>query len=82
MIKATATGPDGRTLMIIGLSFRNLEHFRDKPGDTFIKIDGKEMGLPLDVIIFSGETEAHCTEAISDMIGPKTKVHTSPRLKS
>lgn len=81
MIKATATGPDGRTLMMIGLSFLNLEHFRNQPGDTFIKIDGKEMGLPLDVIIFSGETEAHCVEAISDMIGPDTKVHTDPRLK-
>jgi len=82
MIKATATGPDGRTIMVIGLSFRNLEHFRDKPGDTFIKIDGKEMELPLDVLIFSGETEAHCVEYIKDAVGPDTKVHTSQRLKS
>jgi len=82
MIKAVATGPDGRTLMVIGLSFRNLEHFRDKPCDTFIKIDGQEMGLPLDVIIFSGQTEAHCAEAIGDMIGPDTKVHISPKLRS
>jgi len=68
--------------MVIGLSFRNLEHFRDKPGDTFIKIDGKEMGLPLDVVIFSGETDAHCVDAISDMIGPDTRVHVSPRMRS
>lgn len=48
MMKATATGPDGRTIMVIGLSFANLDKFKALPGDTFIKIDGKEMGLPLD----------------------------------
>jgi len=82
MIKAVATGPDGRTIMMIGLSFRNLEKFRDQPGETYIRVDGKEMGLPLDVLIFSGETEAHCAEYISGAIGPDTKVHTDPRLKS
>ena len=82
MMKAIATGPDGRTVMVIGLSFRNLEQFKAKPGDTFIKIDGKEMGLSLDVLIFSGETEAHCADAMIDAIGPNTKVHIDPKLKS
>jgi hypothetical protein len=82
MIKATATGPDGRTILIIGLSFGNLDRFRAQPGDTYIRIDGHDVGgLPIDVTIFSGETEAHCAEVIKAMIGPQTKVTVSDRLK-
>ena len=80
MIKATTAGPDGRTLLVIGLSFGNLDKFRAAPGDTFIRIDGREIGLPIDVMIFSGETEAHCAELVP--IGPGTKVNVSGRLKS
>jgi hypothetical protein len=73
MIKATGIGPDGRPLLILGLSFGNLAKFRAEPGETFIKVDGKALGLPIDVMIFSGETE----EALAKMvpIGPDTKVH-------
>jgi hypothetical protein len=80
MIKATSTGPDGRTLLLIGLSFGNLDRFRAQPGDTFIKIDGSELGLPVDVVIFSGETEAHLTDLLP--VGPETKVNISDRSKS
>ena len=73
MIKALTTGEDGRPLVVIGLSFGNLDRFRAAPGDTFIKVDGKEMGLPVDIVIFSGETEAHCAASLP--IGPETKVH-------
>jgi hypothetical protein len=82
MIKATAKGSDGRTLLVLGLSFRNLEKFRAEPGDTFIKIDGKAMGLPIDVLLFSGETEAHMAETMRGSIGPDTIVHVDPKLKS
>ncbi len=81
MIKATATGPDGKTILVIGLSFGNLDKFRAAPGDTFIRIRGDEIGLPVDVMIFSGETEAHCAEVLAGGIGPGTKVHVSPRSK-
>lgn len=81
MIKATATAGD-RKIMVIGLSFGNLDKFRSEPGETFIRIDGKEMGLPIDVLIFSGETEAHCAESIRGHIGPETKVHIDPKLRS
>jgi hypothetical protein len=82
MIKAAATGADGRTILVVGLSFGNLDKFRAQPGDTFIRINGKEMGLPLDVMIFSGETEAHCAETLAGGIGPGTKVHVSQRSKN
>lgn len=82
MIKASYTGADGRKLLMVGLSFGNLDRFREQPGDTCIKISGDEMGLPMDVMIFSGETEAHCAEMLADGIGPSTQIHVSDRLKS
>jgi hypothetical protein len=82
MLKATMKGPDGRKVILIGLSFKNLDRFREQAGDTFIHIDGKEMGLPVDLMIFSGETEAHCVKTIEEGIGPNTKVTVSGRLKS
>lgn len=74
MIKASATGPDGRHLLIIGLSFGNLDRFRDQPRDTFIKIDGNELGLPVNVLIFSCETEERGAELMQEFINEKTKL--------
>jgi len=82
MIKASATLSDGRHLLVLGLSFRNLDRFRAEPGDTFIRIDGEQMGLPVDVLIFSGETEAHLQTHIEALITSSTKVHIDPKLKS
>lgn len=81
MMKATVK-LDGRTMLMLGLSFNNLDKLRAEPRDTFIKIDGKTMGLPIDVMIFSGETEAHLAELIKNSIGPDTIVHVDPKLKS
>jgi hypothetical protein len=81
MLKAKAT-LNGRTMLMLGLSFKNLDKFRAEAGDTYIKIDGKEMGLPIDVLLFSGETEAHLTQLVEKGIGPDTIVHTDPKLKS
>jgi len=81
MITASAKSPDGRDLLIIGLSFGNLDKFRAAPGDTHIAIDGRKLGLPIDVMIFSGETEAHCAETLAEFIGPDTRTTVSPRSK-
>lgn len=82
MIKASVKGQGGRDLLVVGLSFGNLDRFRDQPGDTYIKIDGRDMGISSDVVIFSGATEADCAETIKNFIGPATKVTTSGRLKN
>lgn len=73
MIKATVEGSDGRTLLLLGLSFGNLDKFRREPLETFIRINGKELDLPIDLLIFSGETEADMEKMMP--IGPNTKVH-------
>ncbi|MFZ1008846.1 MAG: hypothetical protein WAN65_18550 [Candidatus Sulfotelmatobacter sp.] len=78
MIKATAKGPDGRTMLLIGLSFGNLDKFRAEPGDTFIKINGREIDCPIDIVIFSGETEAKLAELvpIAEWLTVKTAYNT------
>lgn len=81
MIKAIVTEGD-RKLLMLGLSHRNLDKFRDGPLDSFIRIDGKEMGIPFDVLIFSGKTEADMQTMMGAVIGPETTVHIDPRLKS
>lgn len=75
-----ATGPDGNKLLVLGLSFGNLDKFREAPGDTYIRISGDEVGLPVDIMIISGRTEADLVGLIP--IGPDTKVITSNRLKN
>jgi predicted alpha/beta-fold hydrolase len=79
MIKATATLGD-RTFLMIGLSFGNLKKFLAEPGDTYIKIDGKAMNMPVDVLIFSGETEEAMQKTMRSAIGPHTKVHIDPKM--
>lgn len=82
MINASFKGKDGRSMLIVGLSFGNLDKFRTEPGDTYIKIDGRELGLSSDVVIFSGATEADCAETIKAFVGPDTKTTVSGRLKN
>jgi hypothetical protein len=40
------------------------------------------MGMPIDVLIFSGKTEADMQAMMAHTIGPDTKVHIDPKLKS
>jgi hypothetical protein len=82
MIKATGTGPDGKPTLFIGLSHGNLDKFREAPLDSYIKIDGKELGLPFNVFLFSGETEAAMADMVMQNLVPGAKVHISDRLKS
>lgn len=82
MIKATGKGPTGHDTLFVGLSFGNLDKFRAGPLDSHITISGKEMGLPFDVMIFSGRTEAEMAEMLSHGFGPNTKVHVSGRSKN
>jgi hypothetical protein len=82
MIKATGKGPNGRDTLFIGLSFGNLDKFRDGPLDSYIKISGAEMGIPFDVMLFSGRTEADMADLVSKGLMPDAKVVIDDRLKS
>lgn len=82
MIKATGKGPDGRDTLYVGLSFGNLDRFRAAPLDSYILIKGTEVGMPFDVMIFAGETEAAMADFMAQGIGPGTKVYISNRSKN
>jgi hypothetical protein len=84
MLSASVQGKDGRYLLVIGLSFANLEHLRTHPNDAFLKIDGTRINIPLDVMLFSGESEADLAAIIvkADGIGPDTKVTVTHKLKN
>jgi hypothetical protein len=82
MIKATGKGRTGKDTLFVGLSFGNLDKFRAGPLDSFIMIEGSEVGLPFDVMIFSGETEAQMADLMAQGFGPDTKVHVSQRSKN
>ena len=74
MIKAVARTQNGREVLMIGLSFGNLDKFKAEPGDSYIEIKGADVGLPVDVLIFSGETEQAMARSVASLIGPETKV--------
>ena len=80
MLKAITTMPNGRRTLMLGLSFRNLDKFRAQPLDTYIPIDGEALGLPIDVLIFSAETEGDLGRFVADRIGPDTKVYIDPKV--
>jgi hypothetical protein len=84
MLKAAVMGTNGRALLVLGLSYANLDHLRSGPGDSFLKVDGSRLGLDIDVMIFSGATEADMAGTIvkADGIGPDTTVIIDPKLKS
>lgn len=54
MIKARGTGPDGRTVLILGLSHGNLDRLR--AGEP-IQFDGAPYGYEGNIVIFSGKDE-------------------------
>lgn len=74
MVKAKGT-IGGKQVVILGLSFGNLDRFKAEPGDTFIRIRGEEIGIPHDILVISGETEKDIAEMLSAGFDEDTKVH-------
>ena len=70
----------GRNTLIIGLAFGNLSKLMANPLDSFIMIDGKEMGLSVDVIIFSGENEQQMAATFGPLINKETQIIIDPKL--
>lgn len=68
--------------ILIGLSHANLDKLRADGTKGYIRVAGADIASPIDIIITAAPTEAHLLEAMSDMIGPDTKVRIDERLKS
>lgn len=81
MITATATGPDGKRILMLGITRENIK--RLIAGQPIRVGAESHPGFPEDVMvaIFFGETERDITEALKGLIGPDTKVVAVPREK-
>jgi len=81
MMKIKATIGD-RELLVLGLSHANLDRLRAQGLTGKIVVDGKELGLPVDIWITAAENEAVMLRSFQDGIQAGTKVHIDKRLKS
>lgn len=73
MLKGLATyQSNGRRVFMLGLSRENLQRLVDQMGDTHILVRGAEVGLEVDVLIFSGETEESMAAQVAQS---DTKIH-------
>lgn len=81
MIKFTASGPSGRTLIGLGLSARNIE--RMKAG-KLIHLNLEELNLhwKADIMLLYGETEQEIATELKEFIGPDTIVHHNEKRKA
>ena len=80
MIKAKGE-LDGRPTYWIGLSFGNLDKFKQEPLDTYIMIRREESGLDHDIMIFSGRTEREMIDLVGSGMGPATVVTSTPKAR-
>lgn len=72
----------GRNLLVLGLSHTNLDKLRADGLTGKIVVDGKELGLDVDIWITAAENERVMMESFQEGITASTKVHIDPRLKS
>jgi hypothetical protein len=61
-------------MIVLGLSHANLDRLRAEGIKAAIKIDGKELGIDVDIFITAGETEAVMFQQFERGIGPNTKI--------
>jgi hypothetical protein len=71
MFKATAATPDGKILVILGLSHKNLDLLKE---GSPILVKGSDIGITEDILVFSEDTEETIMKKMKRYIGPNTKV--------
>lgn len=81
MVKATARLDDGRTLLVLGLSFENVRRLM---ANQPIDFDMATLSVPADapvgkVCIFCMQDEAELARTMKGFIGPETDVRVIPK---
>lgn len=75
MVIASAGLPDGKTLLILGLSQVNRDRLdAGQPIDISREVHGLSIPANLKILIFAGETEAAMEETLHELIGPETVI--------
>jgi hypothetical protein len=76
-------GSDGaQRLFVIQIGLDELIKLRQNPGEYIMGFEKDECRIPMNICIFSGETEAEMATRVTEFIGPNTKVITSQILKN
>ena len=81
MLKLTFEGADGRKCLAVGISRGNVERLTNGQPILFDLADLSGVTVNGRVMIFYEETETQLMQAMSEFIGPDTKVTIDPRLK-
>jgi hypothetical protein len=77
----TQNNTTGRPCVWVGLSVCELTLLRGALLQSHLTLNGKDLGIDFDIIIFSGENEAEMTAAMEKGIGEDTKVELDPKMK-
>ena len=74
---------DGRPVMMIGLSHKNLADLKAAgwAQQTTIATRGQH-GLPFDIMLASGETDQEMLRAVASGVDENTQIEIDPKLKS
>jgi hypothetical protein len=80
MLKASGTQPDGRPLIVLGLSYENV--IRLKNGDP-IDFPLDDLGVAADVAIFYGKTEEEMRQTLiaGGLVNHRTRQVIDPRTR-
>jgi hypothetical protein len=85
MMHATARAKveGAQDVLVVGLTFKELEVLRKGPTGSHYTIYGRKSGLPVSVMIFAAETEAHMSHYIEslDCFGGYSSVQIDDDLK-
>jgi hypothetical protein len=77
MVKFTAKGDNGRTVLGFGVNEENVQRLKaDEP--IKVRLDdpkGINLGLPIDIMIFYGETQEALVEGCEPMFTDQTVFH-------
>lgn len=79
MVTACATGGDGQTIAVLGLTRGNVD--RLIAGEPIRVTAETHPGFPASfvVMLFFGETDRDCANQLAPLIGPRTKVVAVPK---
>jgi hypothetical protein len=71
-----------KPVVILDLSWANLDQLRQDGLGAAIKIDGNQLGLGADVWITAAATEQQMMDLFAAGVGPETVLHIDKRFKS
>ena len=71
----------GRTTIVLGLSHANLDRLREHGLQGYMRIDGAELEIPLDILVTAAPDEAAMLAAFADGITEGTKLRIADKLK-